>query len=184
VIVVGRVLIASLLILTLAPRARSATPTDEAQLSLIGGSTSRTRGALRALEGLPQSRAIQRNFDVLKRRAPKRGPPWFRGKDAKVSVRTNREPPAGVTLLSVTASRVEGNGAERRLVLVNEPEQGTELFPTGAIRLDETDSVQILFDGQDDASVDGGNVEHGVVRAVDGRYVDLVGPATPVGCSL
>ena len=68
--------------------------------------------------------------------------------------------------------------------MVNEPEQGTELFPTGAIRLDETDSVQILFDGQDDASVDGGNVEHGVVRAVDGRYVDLVGPATPVGCSL
>jgi hypothetical protein len=162
--------------------------------------------ATAAFVELPQAQAIQRKVDAAYRgKRVKPGMPWFQRKGASISMRAISEPPAGAVLVSVTAShctpstdddeygscyslwglwRVQDSGGEMRLDLVNKPDEGTALFPTGAIRLDRDDGVQLLFDGQEYASVNGANVEHGVVRAVGGRYVDIVGPSTAVGCPL
>jgi len=164
------------------------------------------RIATAAFEALPQSQAIQRKVDAAyKGRRSKQTPRWFRRKDGSISVRIIREPPAGTILVSVTAShctpasdedeygscyflwglwRAQDSNGETRLALANKPEEGTALFPSGAIKLDADDDVQLLFDGQEYASVGGANVEHGMVRAVDRQYVNIIGPSTAVGCPL
>jgi hypothetical protein len=59
------------------------------------------------------------------------------------------------------------------------------LIPTGAIKRDDAAGAEVLFDNVGLAPIGtSGVVEHGLVRAVDGIYRQVSGPAAFVGCSL
>ena len=163
--------------------------------------------ALAALEALPESAAIQREFarwyagEHPKSRHPP--PLWFRRAQQKLAIRIFR-PASGPALLSVSAMLGDGDCADGvfdalwalwevddkdpahpRLVPRNQPDTAFTLQPTAAIDVDGDGTPELLFDSSSDyATVNAAGqpdfVEHGIARALDGSYVQIEGPETPL----
>ena len=160
-----------------------------------------------AFEELPESRVIQRRFDAWSRaHHAKVGTPWFRTAGARPTVHLIR-PPKGPALLSVVAKATLGDGDTcggdglagslwglweitgpddaPSLVLRNHPDEALVLELIGAVDVDGDGHAELLFDGfQDPATTNifgqGGEVLHGLIRALGGVYVDVAAPETPV----
>jgi hypothetical protein len=111
--------------------------------------------------------------------------------------------PDGPTLLSVSATvneggcedgvlgslwalwQVEGSPENPRLALRNQPDESMTMRPTAAVDVDGDGRVELLFDGFSDygsANMFGQPqvLDHGIVRALGGAYVDVEGPETPI----
>jgi hypothetical protein len=163
--------------------------------------------ALSALKALPESAAIQREYarwyagEYPKKRHPP--PLWFQRADQKPAIRLFR-PASGPALLSVSAMVVEGgcndgvfeylwalwevddkDPAHPRLIPRNQPDTTFTLQPTAAVDVDGDGRPELLFDSSSDyASMNAAGqpdfLEHGIARALDGSYVQIDGPETPI----
>jgi hypothetical protein len=163
--------------------------------------------ALAALEALPESATIQREFarwyagEHPKSRRPP--PVWFRLTEHRPLIRMFR-PASGPVLLSVSAMAAEGgcgdgifnalwalwevddkDPAHPRLILRNQPDTAFSLQPTAAVDVDGDGRLELLFDSSSDyATVNAAGqpdyLEHGIARALDGSYVQIEGPETPM----
>ena len=163
--------------------------------------------ALAAFIALPQSAKIQKKFDVWypSEHAGRRNPAlrWFDYQKPKAEVRVLHSATNGPTLVSVTALIDEGcsdeaasgavwglwelggDAANPRLVLRNAPDGETTLRPTATVDLDGDGHGALLFDGfQDYAAPNAAGqpdfMERGIVRLLDGLYLDVSGPTTPI----
>lgn len=133
-------------------------------------------------------------------------PLWYaRTKPARIRavVRVLRAPAPAPTLVSVSANlweggcadgvfgslwglwRVDGPPDDPRLSLRNEPGEAMVLRPASAADVDGDGQLELFFESFTDDSQP--NVfgqpqllENGVVRALDGAYVDVRGPQTPI----
>lgn len=78
--------------------------------------------------------------------------------------------------------------AQPRLILRNQPDGEMFLKPTAAVDVDGDGTAALLFDSSTDygsvnASGQFDYLEHGIVSLLDGVYVRIVGPQTPIyGC--
>jgi hypothetical protein len=163
--------------------------------------------ALEAFAALPESRAIQRRFDTWAHEHHKpKGKAWFQTAKRGARVRVIR-PAKGPAFVAILASGSAGDGDQcggdgvvgtlsglweitgpddsPKLVLRNEPDEALALDVAGAVDVDGDGQVELLFDGfQDPESTNafgqGGDVEHGLLRARGGVYVDVAAPETPV----
>ena len=162
--------------------------------------------ALAAFGALPQSANIQKDFDVWYRReypdAPN-PPRWFAYEKKGPWVRVLRSGPKGPTLVSVSKSvneggcdngvkfavwalwEVQGDAAHQQLVIRNAPEDQMTLAPTGTVDMDGDGRVEILFDNASSFELPNATgqpdfIERGIVRLLDGLYLDVSGPTTPI----
>ena len=163
--------------------------------------------ALATFSALPQSVKLQEKFDAWypTEHEGARSPSlrWFEYQKPRAEVRVLHLGAKGPTLVSVSALIDEGcNGeaatgavwalwelggdaANPRLVLRNAPDGETTLRPTAAVDLNGDGHAALLFDGFDDyaapnAAGQPGFIERGVVRLLDGLYLDVAGPTTPI----
>jgi hypothetical protein len=79
----------------------------------------------------------------------------------------------------------DSDAGHPRLILRNEPDDTKTLRATAAVDVDGDGIPELLFDGSTDAAQANGAgqpqlLEHGIVRAVGGSYVDIEGPETPI----
>ena len=119
-------------------------------------------------------------------------------------MRVLRSGPKGPKLVSVSASIDEGgcgesgvNGAlwalwelrgdadNPQLVLRNAPDEQMTLEPTATVDVDGDGHVELLFDDSSDFNATNAAgqpdfVERGIVRALNGLYLDVTGPTTPI----
>lgn len=163
--------------------------------------------ALVAFGALPQSASIQKQFEEWYRRehaGTGKPPSWFAHEGSGAQVRVLRSGPKGPKLVSVSASieeggcgeggvngalwalwELRGDAANPQLVLRNAPDEQMTLEPTATVDVDGDGRVELLFDdssnfnatkvtGQPDF------VERGIVRALNGLYLDVTGPTTPI----
>jgi hypothetical protein len=163
--------------------------------------------ALAALRALPESAAIQRDYaQWYPSEHPKhRGAPphWLQRPSKQPVIRLFR-PASGPAFLSASAMVAEGdcaNGvwdaiwalweiddkdpAHPRLMLRNQPDSRITLAPTAAVDVDGDGIPELLFDSSTDYQVMNAAgqpdfLEHGVVRALAGSYVQIEGPETPI----
>lgn len=163
--------------------------------------------ALAAFQALPESRAIQREFALWSAaqgsRSGRSTPSWFQRPHYRPTVRVFR-PATGPALLSVSANVSEGGCTDGifdalwalwelkdeqtghpRLILLNQPDTYKTLRPTAAVDVNGDGTLELLFEGSiDAASANGAGqpqmLEHGIVRALNGSYVDVEGPETPI----
>jgi hypothetical protein len=162
--------------------------------------------ALAAFSALPQSADIQRfHADWYRREYPStRTPPrWFAQGKRSPSVSMLRSGPKGPTFVSVTALideggcdggvtgavwalwEVQGDAAHPQLVLRNAPDGGSALTPNATVDVDGDGRVELLFDHSNDYNAQNATgqpdfIEHGIVRLLDGLYLDIAGPTTPI----
>jgi hypothetical protein len=161
--------------------------------------------ALATFSALPQSVKIQKKFDAWypTEHEGSRSPSlrWFDYQKPRAEVRVLHSGAKGPTLVSVSALIDEGcsdeaatgavwalwelggDAANPRLVLRNAPDGETTLRPTAAVDLDG--HAALLFDGFDDyaapnAAGQPGFIERGIVRLLDGLYLDVAAPTTPI----
>jgi hypothetical protein len=162
--------------------------------------------ALAAFAALPESQNIQKDFDDWYRRehaaAPK-PPRWFAYERKAPWVRVLRSGPKGPTFVSVSKSvneggcddgvraavwglwELQGDAAHPQLVLRNAPEGQMTLAPTGTVDTDGDGRVGILFDDASNFELPNALgqpnfIERGIVRLLDGLYLDVFGPTTPI----
>jgi len=162
--------------------------------------------ALAAFRALPQSGNIQKYFDVWYRRehpdAPK-PPRWFAYEKPGPWVRVLRSGSKGPTLVSVSERineggcdtgvsgavwalwALQGDAAHPQLVLRNAPDEGMTLLPTAIADPDGDGHVELLFDNSSDYNAQNATgqpdfIERGIVRLLDGLYLDIAGPTTPI----
>jgi hypothetical protein len=163
--------------------------------------------ALAAFKALPASRSIQGAFEHwYAGEHPKshRPPPsWFEGSARQLTVRVFR-PASGPALLSVSARIGEGDCSDGvfggawglweiddrepghpRLVLRNEPDPELTLRPTAAADVDGDGTPELLFDNSADSASTNATgqpdvIDHGIVRALGGSYLQIEGPMTPI----
>ena len=162
--------------------------------------------ALAAFGALPQSVNIQKDFDDWYRGehpdAPK-PPRWFGYEKPGPSVRVLRSGSKGPTLVSVSERmnaggcedgvggavwalwELQGDGGHPQLVLRNGPGEGITLVPTATADVDGDGHVELLFDNSSDDNATNATgqpdfIERGIVRLLDGLYIDVAGPTTPI----
>jgi hypothetical protein len=164
------------------------------------------RVALAAFGALPQSASIQKEFDVWYRRQhpdASKPPRWFARKKRGDWVRVLRSGPKGPTLVSVSESineggcengvfgavwalwEVQGDAAHPQLVLRNAPDERMALTPSATVDVDGDGRVELLFDDSRDYNATNATgqpdfIERGIVRLLDGLYLDVAGPTTPI----
>jgi hypothetical protein len=165
------------------------------------------KAALAAFGALPQSAGIQQDLDDWYRHehldAGKPPPRWFAQGKRGAWVRVLRSGPKGPTFVSVTALideggcdkgvlgavwalwEVQGDADHPRLVLRNAPDGRMALAPNATVDVDGDGRVELLFDHSNDYNVLNGTgqpefIERGIVRLLDGLYLDVAGPATPI----
>ena len=164
--------------------------------------------ALAAFGALPQSAKIQKEFETWYRgdrpKARKPPPRWFAHEKGGAQVRLLRSGPKGPTFVSVSASIQEGgcgddgvDGAvwalwelrgdpdHPQLVLRNAPDEGMTLAPNATVDVDGDGRVELLFDDSNDYNAQNATgqpdfIERGIVRLLDGLYLDVSGPTTPI----
>lgn len=163
--------------------------------------------ALAAFDALPQSASIQKQFDDWYRREhpdiQKSPPRWFGHEKGGAWVRVLRSGPKGPTFVSVSKSideggcddgvlgavwalwELQGDVAKPQLVLRNAPDERMALAPTATVDVDGDGRVELLFDDSNDynaRNITGQPdfIERGIVRLLDGLYLDVAGPATPI----
>jgi hypothetical protein len=184
--------------------ARAAALTTPSIASAESPTPELTKRALAAFQALPGSESIQRDLARWSRISGSksgRSRPWW-GRHPPV-VRVIR-PASGRALLSVSVKVSEGgcsdgvfsflwalwevddsDAGHPRLILRNEPDDTKTLRATAAVDVDGDGIPELLFDGSTDAAQANGAgqpqlLEHGIVRAVGGSYVDIEGPETPI----
>jgi hypothetical protein len=163
--------------------------------------------ALAAFKALPESATIQREYArwyAGEHPKSSHGPPlWFRRPRQQPLIRILR-PASGPVLLSVSAMVGEGDCANGvfyslwalwemddkdpdhpRLVLRNQPDTAMTLQPTAAVDIDGDGTPELLFDSSTDYATTNASgqpdfLEHGIVRALAGSYVEIEGPETPI----
>jgi hypothetical protein len=162
--------------------------------------------ALAAFGGLPQSANIQKDFDDWYHReradAPK-PPRWFAYEKPGPRVRVLRSGSKGPTFVSVSERineggcedgvsgavwalwELQGDAAHPQLVLRNAPDEGMVLVPTATADLNGDGHVELLFDNSSDYNAQNATgqpdfIERGIVRLLDGLYLDVAGPTTPI----
>ena len=160
-----------------------------------------------AFGALPQSANIQKQFDEWYRRehAGTGTPPrWFAHEGSGAQVRVLRSRPKGPTLVSVSASieeggcgeggvsgavwglwELQGDAVHPRLVLRNAPDEQMTLELTATVDVDADGRVELLFDDSSDFNATNAAgqpdfVDRGIVRALNGLYLDVAGPKTPI----
>jgi len=162
--------------------------------------------ALAAFGALPQSVNIQKDFDVWYRREhpdASNPPRWFAYEKKGPSVRVLRSGAKGPTLVSVSRSldeggcadgvfgavwalwELQGDAAHPQLVLRNAPDEQMTLAPTATVDVDGDGRVELLFDHSNDYNAQNATgqpdfIERGIVRLLDGLYLDVSGPTTPI----
>ena len=163
--------------------------------------------ALAAFGALPQSASIQKWFDVWYRRehpdASKPPPRWFAYEKRGAWVRVLRSGSKGPTLVSVSESineggcedgvfgalwalwELQGDASHPRLVLRNAPDERMALAPTATVDVDGDGRGELLFDDSNDYNATNATgqpdfIERGIVRSLDGLYLDVAGPMTPI----
>ena len=163
--------------------------------------------ALAAFGALPPSANIQKHFDDWYRSehaSTGKPPRWFAREGSGAQVRVLRSGPKGPKLVSVSASieeggcgeggvsgavwalwELKGDAANPRLVLRNAPDEQMTLEPTATVDVDGDGRVELLFDDSSDFNATNATgqpdfVERGIVRALNGLYLDVVGPTTPI----
>ena len=164
--------------------------------------------ALAAFGALPQSAKIQKEFDTWYRgdrpKARKPPPPWFAHEKEGAQVRLLRSGPKGPTFVSVSASiqeggcgddgvdgavwalwELQGDAAQPQLVLRNAPDGQMTLAPAATVDVDGDGRVELLFDHSNDYNAQNATrqpdfIERGIVRLLDGLYLDVAGPTTPI----
>jgi hypothetical protein len=162
--------------------------------------------ALAAFTALPPTANIQKDFDVWYRRehpdAPK-PPRWFAYEKPGPLVRVLRSGAKGPTLVSLSKRineggcedgvhgvvwalwELQGDAAHPRLVLRNAPDGTMTLVPTATADMDGDGRVDLLFDNFSDYNATNATgqpdfIERGIVRLLDGLYLDVAGPTTPI----
>lgn len=170
-------------------------------------STEIRKAALAAFGALPQSANIQKHFDEWYRgehASTGKPPRWFAHERSGARVRVLRSGHKGPTLVSVSASieeggcgeggvsgavwalwELQGNTAKARLVLRNAPDEQMTLEPTASVDVDGDGRAELLFDDSSDFNATNATgqpdfVERGIVRALNGLYLDVAGPTTPI----
>jgi hypothetical protein len=165
------------------------------------------RQALDAFQALPESLSIQRDFTQWSTTVEHKngGPPrrWFDRSRHPPVIGVIR-PGSGPAFVTVSATISEGGCADGifnslwalweideadtahpRLILRNQPDSTKTLKPTAAVDVDGDGTLELLFDGSTDAASENGAgqpefLEHGIVRALAGAYVEIDGPKTPI----
>lgn len=164
--------------------------------------------ALAAFAALPQSAKIQKEFDAWYRgdrpKARKPPPRWFAHEKRGAQVRLLRSGPKGPTFVSVSESiqeggcgddgvdgavwalwELRGDAAHPQLILRNAPDDQMTLAPAATVDVDGDSRVELLFDDANDYNATNATgqpdfIERGIVRLLDGLYVDVAGPTTPI----
>ena len=162
--------------------------------------------ALAAFGALPQSANIQKYFDIWYRGehpdAPKQ-PRWFGYEKPGPLVRVLRSGSKVPTLVSVSEGineggcedgihavvwalwEMQGDAGHPQLVLRNAPADGMTLVPTATADVDGDGHVELLFENSSDDNAQNATgqpdfIERGIVRLLDGLYLDVAGPTTPI----
>ena len=187
--------------------ARGATLATPAMAAAVPAAGDLARRALAAFGALPESAKLQHDFArwyAAEHPQSGRAPPlWFRLPRRPPVIRVLRQM-GHPALISVSARVDEGDCAagvsggiwalwelddrdptRPRLVLRNQPDAELTLQPTAAVDVDGDGVPELLFDSSSDyASVNAAGqpdfLEHGIVRVVDGAYVLIQGPETPI----
>jgi hypothetical protein len=162
--------------------------------------------ALAAFAALPQSAAIQESHDHWYRREHpdiRKPPRWFAQGKRGAWVTVLRSGAKGPTFVSVTALldeggcdggvigavwalwEVQGDAAHPQLVLRNAPDGAMALTPNATADVDGDGRVELLFDHSNDYNAQNATgqpdfIERGIVRLLDGLYLDVAGPTTPI----
>ena len=80
---------------------------------------------------------------------------------------------------------LRGDAAHPQLVLRNAPDEQMILAPTATVDVDGDGRVELLFDDSNDYDAQNATgqpdfIERGIVRLLDGLYLDVTGPTTPI----
>ena len=164
------------------------------------------KAALAAFAALPQSVEIQASHDTWYHREhpdAAKSPRWFMQGKRGAWVRVLRSGLKGPTFVSVTALvdeggcdtgvigavwalwEVQGDAAQPRPVLRNAPDAAMALAPNATVDVDGDGRVELLFDHFNDYNAQNATgqpdfIERGIVRLLDGLYLDVAGPTTPI----